>query len=304
MVSSKKPDPPSSRGPKRSAPRLIGAHMSIAGGYYKAVAAAGELGMTTCQLFTKNNNQWLGKEISTDDVQQFQRALDEHHVSHPISHSSYLINLASADEALWQKSVDAMVVELERAALLGISWVVVHPGASVLATEEQGIANVIRAIDAVHQRVRRGQAELLLENTAGQGSCLGWKFEQLAAIIAGARHADRLGVCFDTCHAFAAGYPLATASEYRRTFELFDQIVGLDRLRAFHLNDSVKPLGSRVDRHAHIGLGQIGLDGFRRLMGDQRFRLIPMYLETPKEDRDGEPWDAINLRTLRDFAGE
>lgn len=289
---------------RNAAPRLFGAHMSIAGGYYKAVEAAGSFGMTTCQLFTKNNNQWRAKEITPEDVALFQQALVEHHVSHPISHSSYLINLASPDETLWQKSIDAMIVELERAALLGLDYVVVHPGASVSVDEAQGIANVARAIDEVHRRVPAGKAELLLENTAGQGSCLGWRFEQLAAIIAAVRDGQRLGVCFDTCHAFAAGYGLASAADYRQTFDAFERTVGLDRLRAFHVNDSVKPFGSRVDRHAHLGEGQIGIDGFRRLLQDARFHDIPMYLETPKEDRDGEPWDAINLRTLRTLAGE
>lgn len=278
--------------------------MSIAGGYYKAVEAAGELGMTTCQLFTKNNNQWNAKEITRDDVQRFQQALTEFHIAQPISHSSYLINLASSDEALWAKSVAAMVVELRRAAELGIAWVVLHPGAAVGAAEEVAIAHVVRAIDAIHQEVRRGQAEILLENTAGQGSCLGWNFAQLGAIIAGARHGDRLGVCFDTCHALAAGYAFATAADYRRMFDDFAQTIGLDRLKAFHLNDSVKPLGSRVDRHAHIGHGHVGLDAFRHILTDARFHDVPMYLETPKEDRDGEPWDAINLRTLRELAGE
>lgn len=308
---------------------LLGAHMSIAGGFHKALEAAAAERMETVQIFTHSPSQWAVRhaappgqrprgaasaaplfldswrapELKQADVSQFQRVLDETRIQHPIAHSSYLINLASPDEALWEKSVAAMIVELERASTLGLRYVVVHPGAAVSATEDQGIANVARAIDVVHRRVRRGQAELLLENTAGQGSCLGWRFEQLAAILAGVRRADRLGVCFDTCHAFAAGYPLASAADYRRTFAAFDRVVGLDQIRAFHVNDSVKPLGSRVDRHAHLGRGQVGLDAFRRLVNDRRFRAVPMYLETPKGEHDGETWDAINLRLLRELAG-
>lgn len=260
---------------------LFGAHMSISGGYYKAVDAAAELGMDTVQLFTKNNNQWQGKTISPEDERLFRDALAKQRIEQPLSHSSYLINLASADAALWAKSVDAMVVELQRAAQLGIRYVVVHPGASVSVSEEEGLANVVRAIDEVHRRVPAGSADILLENTAGQGTCLGWKFAQLGAILDGVQDSQRLGVCFDTCHALAAGYALADAKDYKATWSEFDECVGVERLRAFHVNDSQKPLGSRVDRHDIIGEGLIGLDAFGRLLRDERFAKIPGYLETP-----------------------
>jgi deoxyribonuclease-4 len=277
----------------------LGAHMSIAGGYYKAVHEAQRCGCDCVQLFTKNNNQWRAKPISDAEARLFQDTLAELRIEHPISHSSYLINLASPDEALWQKSVESMIVELERAEQLGISCVVVHPGSHTTASEEEGIANVARAIDLIHQLRPRIKAQVTLEITAGQGTNLGWKFSQLAAIINQTKHADRIGVCFDSCHAFAAGYELADRKQYLAMWREFDDVLGLDRLRAIHLNDSKRERGSRIDRHEHIGQGKIGLAGFRHLLTDRRLRRVPMYLETPKEDPGKEPWDVINLRTLR-----
>jgi deoxyribonuclease IV len=278
---------------------LLGAHMSIAGGYYKAVDLARVAGCDVVQLFTKNNNQWRAKPISDEEAAQFRDLLSERNIAHPLSHASYLINLASADPLLWQKSVDGMVVELQRAEQLGIPFVVVHPGASVAASEAEGIANVIRALDEIHQRTDQIAAIPLLENTAGQGSCLGCRFEQLAAILAEVKDSNRVGVCFDTCHAFAAGYPLGTPAEFDATWEAFDRTVGIRRIQAIHLNDSKRELGSRVDRHEHIGRGQLGAEPFRLLLSDERFRRVPMYLETPKGQHEGEDWDVINLRVLR-----
>ena len=278
---------------------LLGAHMSIAGGYEKAVEAASKCGMDVVQLFTKNNNQWRAKEITDDEVLRFQRALADLRVSHPLSHSSYLINLGSSNDALWEKSIAALAVELQRAEQLGIAYVVVHPGAYVDADEATGLDRIVRGIDRIHADHPRLKSQLLLENTAGQGTCLGWKFEQLAAVLAGVRESERLGVCFDTCHAFAAGYPLADRKDYLATFRQFERVVGIERLRAFHLNDSKRDLGSRVDRHEHIGQGKLGLEPFRHLLLDKRFRKIPMYLETPKGEHDGRTWDDVNLETLR-----
>lgn len=284
--------------------RLLGAHMSIAGGYYKAVEAAARFGMTTCQLFTKNNNQWRAKAITDDEAARFRQSLADAGVSHPLSHSSYLINLASPDAELRRKSVDAMIVELQRAEQLGIAHVVLHPGAATSATEDEALDNVARALDEIHVQTRPLSATILLENTAGQGSCLGWRFEQLQEILKRVRQPERLGVCIDTCHAFAAGYDLTDKRSYQATFRELDQVVGLDRVRAFHLNDSKRELGSRVDRHEHIGRGKIGIEAFRLLLRDRRFRDTPMYLETPKGDHDGEEWDATNMRTLRDLLAE
>jgi deoxyribonuclease-4 len=279
---------------------LLGAHMSIAGGYYKAIDAAGALGMNTCQVFTKNNNQWRAKEITPDEVQQFTQSLQKHEIRHPLSHASYLINLAAEADELWQKSIDGMVVELQRAAALSIPFVVVHPGAGVKLTEEAAIARVSAGINRVHELAGEVNSQILLENTAGQGTCLGHRFEQLAAIIAGVKHEARIGVCIDTCHVFAAGYPLGTKAEYDALWKEFDKHLGRNRLQAMHLNDSKKPLGSRVDRHEHIGEGHLGLEPFRLLLNDKKLAKIPMYLETEKGENDeGESFDVINMRTLR-----
>lgn len=278
----------------------LGAHMSIAGGYYKAVEAAQEAGCNCVQLFTKNNNQWRAKELTDAEAERFQASLKEHGITHPIAHDSYLINLGSPDDELWKKSIDALIVELQRAAKLGIPYVVAHPGAFTTTSEEAGIKRIAKGLDEVHKQTKGVASQVLLENTAGQGSNLGWRFEHLAEIIAKTRNPDRLGVCIDTCHAFAAGYAMETKKEYTATFKALDQTVGLDLVKAFHVNDSVKPLGSRVDRHAHIGEGAMGLEPFRHLMNDRRFKKVPMYLETPKGTSDaGEDFDVMNLRTLR-----
>ena len=273
--------------------------MSIAGGYYKAVEIAHRCGCDCVQLFTKNNNQWRAKPISDDDVTRFRTALAELKIKHPISHDSYLINLASPDDALWRKSIDAFIEELRRAEQLGIPYVVTHPGASTTSDEAAGLRRVIQALDEVHAQTPGIAAQCLLENTAGQGSCLGWKFEHLATIIGGVREPDRLGVCIDTCHTFAAGYPLGKKKEYQATMAALDKLVGIERVKAFHLNDSKRELGSRVDRHDHIGQGHMGIEPFRLLLNDRRLRRTPMYLETPKGLVDGEELDSINLARLR-----
>jgi deoxyribonuclease-4 len=276
--------------------------MSIAGGYYKAVEAAARFGMDVVQVFTKNSNQWRAKGISDEDVALFEGALAKRKIGHPISHASYLINLASPNEALRQKSVEAMVVELERADLLGIPHVVVHPGAHTTASVEEGIALVAASIDEIHRRAARCKALITLELTAGQGTCLGCSLGQLAQIIDQVKKADRVGICIDTCHAFAAGTDLSERKTYLAFWREFDELLGLARLKAIHLNDSRRELGSRVDRHEHIGLGKMGLEAFRHILKDKRLRGVPMYLETPKGDHNGEAWDVVNLRVLRELA--
>lgn len=278
--------------------------MSIAGGYHKAVETAHRLGCDCVQLFTKNNNQWRAKDITPPEALRFRRALEDLGVTHPIAHDAYLINLASPDRTLWRKSVDAFVVELRRAEVLGIPYVVTHPGSYTSGSEARGLRQIVRAIDEIHRQTRDLAARCLLETTAGQGTSIGWRFEQLAAILDRVNDPQRLGVCFDTCHVFAAGYPLGTQKEYRATMRQFDRIVGLKLIKAFHLNDSRRRLGSRVDRHAHIGHGEMGLGTFRLLLADRRFRKTPMYLETPKGQQDGVDWDVINLRTLRGLVGQ
>lgn len=273
--------------------------MSIAGGYYKAVESASELGMSTVQIFTKNNNQWRAKPLTDEDVRLFQEALKTSGLKVPCAHDSYLINVASPDEAMWRKSLDALVIEMERAEALGLAGVVMHPGSYVDSSEAAGLKQIIKALNEAIRRTRGFSVEFWLENTAGQGTNLGHRFEHLARLIEGVRDSSRLGVCIDTCHTFAAGYGLRTKNEYTATIAELDDVIGLKRVRAFHLNDSKKPQGSRVDRHAHIGEGELGLEPFRFVLNDRRFARLPMYLETKKEDRDGEPMDAVNLRTLQ-----
>lgn len=278
---------------------LLGAHMSIAGGYYKAVEAASRAGCDCVQLFTKNNNQWRAKPITEDDVARFASSLRELKIKLPVSHASYLINLASPNDELWRKSIDAMTVEVQRAELLGIFGVVLHPGSFTTSSEEAGLKRIAMGLDEVHKHTRGATTRMLLENTAGQGSNLGWRFEHLAAIIDKCRDPDRLGVCIDTCHAFAAGYAMETEKEFKSTVRQLNQTVGVAKVKALHLNDSKKPFGSRVDRHAHIGRGEMGLAPFHHLMNDRRFAKKPMYLETPKGEERGRDLDAINLAVLR-----
>jgi deoxyribonuclease-4 len=276
--------------------------MSIAGGCHNALLEAQAHGCSTVQLFTKNANQWTAKGLSGDDVQMFRRTLRQTRLRFPMAHDSYLINLASPDGALWRKSVDAFVDEMTRAERLGLRYLVMHPGAHVDSGEEAGLARVACALDEAHERCPDYRLVVLLETTAGQGSALGHRFEHLAAILAAVRQPERLGVCLDTCHVFAAGYALAPEKEYRATLRAFDRSIGLSRLKVFHVNDSLKPAGSRVDRHAHIGRGQMGLEPFRLLVNDPRFRSRPMVLETPKEEGDEPDMDAVNLATLRGLA--
>jgi deoxyribonuclease-4 len=278
---------------------LLGAHQSIAGGHHKAVEIGVQTGCNVLQVFTKNNNQWKGKAITPGDVTLFRNALAAAKINCPLAHNSYLINLAAPDDVLWKKSIDAMVDEIQRADMLGIPWVVAHPGAFTTSSEEVGIKRIIQGLNEVLSQTKKLAAGCLMETTAGQGSHLGWRFEHLAAIIEGVKSPERVGVCFDTCHVFAAGYKVKEKKEYQATMREFDKIVGVEQIRAFHLNDSLKDCGSRVDRHAHIGEGKMGLDPFRWLLGDKRFKTVPMVLETPKEEVAGEEGDIVNLRTLR-----
>lgn len=282
---------------------LFGAQLSVAGGLHNAVTLAEELKCETLQIFTKNANMWEAEPLTEDAVRTFRRAATASKLQHLTAHDSYLINLASPDDTLFAKSVAALAVEMERAELLGFSYLVMHPGAHVGSGEEAGLARVVTGLEEVHARCRGFGVRLLVETTAGQGSSLGWRFEHLAAIFQRSNCSDRMDVCFDTCHVFAAGYALTAESDYAATFQQFDDLIGLSRLKLFHINDSVKPLGSRVDRHAGIGLGEIGLDAFRRLVTDPRFRNHPMILETPKEDENGRDMDAVNLDVLRGLAG-
>jgi deoxyribonuclease IV len=279
--------------------RTFGSHMSIAGGCDRAVRAAGAVGFETVQLFTKNNNQWNAPRLTDEPASTFRAALAETGVTDPVAHTSYLINLASPDDVLWEKSIEALAVEVERCELLGIPDLVVHPGAHMGQGEKRGVVRIAKALDRVHRRTKGLGVKIDLETTAGQGTNLGYRFEHLRDILDRVAASERLGVCVDTCHIFAAGYSLATREEYDETIERLEQTVGLHRLRAWHLNDSCRECGSRVDRHAGIGVGQMGLEPFRHLVNDPRFGELPMILETPKGVDQGEDLDARNLRTLR-----
>ena len=277
--------------------------MSIAGGYYKAIESAAQYSMDVVQLFTKNTNQWAAKPISESDCSLFKAALKRTGVSRPLAHASYLINLASPKEELWQKSIDSMVIEWQRAELLGLDGVVMHPGSFVESTPEAGLERIARAIREIHGRVAPVSAWLLLENTAGQGSNLGWNMEQLGWLLKRTGDALQVGVCLDTCHAHAAGYDFSTADGFKSWDKDAKKQNVLGAIRALHLNDSKKGCGSRVDRHEHIGLGTIGLEGFERVLRHKTLKTLPMYLETEKGTNDyDEEWDAINMRVLRELA--
>lgn len=279
---------------------LFGAHMSIAGGMHNAFAEGEAVGCEAMQVFTKSSNQWKAKELTAEDVASWREAWARNPAWPVLAHDSYLINLASPDEALWRKSVDAFHHEVERCDALGIPFLIMHPGAHMGTGEEMGLDRIARAFDEVWRRSPRSLTRVLLETTAGQGTSLGWRFEHLRGILDRVKAPDRLGVCLDTCHVFAAGYDFRTKAGYDAMMREFDRVVGIERLRCFHLNDSKGALGSRVDRHEHIGRGHIGREGFRHLVTDRRFRGIPMILETPKEGG----MDVKNLRLLRRLAGK
>ncbi len=281
---------------------LLGAHMSIAGGVFNAPVRGKSIGCDTIQIFVKNANQWVGKPISDEEAEKFQESKRETGIDPIFSHNSYLINLASPDDALYEKSIDAMLDELERSEKLGLPFIVMHPGAHVGSGEETGLKRIAAAINTLFQKTKGYGVKIALETTAGQKSNLGYNFEQLAALIMAVKDKKRVCVCYDTCHTFAAGYDLRTKSAYEATFAEFDKVVGLEQVCAFHLNDSVDELGSRIDRHAHIGQGHIGLEGFRFLMNDDRFASVPMVLETPKGPEMAE--DVMNLKVLRDLIGK
>lgn len=280
--------------------RRLGAHISIAGGLHRAFERATQAGCDTLQLFVKNQRQWHAPQPDKNDVRTWQEARASAGIEPIFAHSSYLINLASPDEVLWNKSIDAFEDELVRCEELDIPYLVTHPGSHNGDSEAKGIKRVIRALNVIHRRTKDFAVRTLIETTAGQGTNLGYRFEQLAQIIHGVFNSERMGVCFDTCHAFAAGYDLTSDEGYHRTFDQIKETVALQSIQCFHLNDSYKPFGSRVDRHAGIGMGEMGAEPFRRLVNDKRFFHVPMIIETPKgQDEQGRDLDQINLAALR-----
>lgn len=284
----------------------IGAHMSIGGGLHQAIDRARSVDATALQVFVKSARQWQSGALTGADAELFRnKARSTGLGSVTLAHASYLINLATPDEELRARSIEALRDEVERCELLGIPYLVLHPGSHGGSGEEAGLDRIVRGLDLVLARPGRRRSgaasrqatSVLLETTAGQGATLGHRFEQLAYVLDNACCGERLGVCFDTCHVLAAGYEFRDRRSYRRTISALDGTVGISRLRAFHLNDSKYPLGSRKDRHEHIGHGEVGLEAFRLILNDRRFRALPMVLETPKGAELAE--DRINMKVLR-----
>jgi deoxyribonuclease-4 len=285
-------------------PRL-GAHMSVAGGLPRAVERAILHGCAAFQIFAKNANQWRGRAVPREEIREFRAKVKASGLGPVVSHASYLINLATTIPALRAQSIAAMGDELDRAEALGLLGVVLHPGCYTRGSEAEGLELIADALLGLLRARRRGKTMVILEHTAGQGTALGATFEQLASIIAKMNDHPRVGVCLDTCHLLASGYDLCSPDGYAETFTQFGRLVGFERLKVLHLNDSKKPLGSRVDRHAHIGEGCLGLEPFRRIVNDRRFRGLPMLLETPKEEGrtkgplEVDRFDEKNLAILR-----
>ncbi len=276
---------------------LLGAHMSIAGGIGNALLSGKKVACDAIQMFTRSSRQWAAKPFTKEEIEEFCTNRKQTGIATVIAHDSYLLNLGSPDGALKKRSIAGFIDELERCELLGVQNLVAHPGAHLGAGELTGIKTIAKSLDVVHNACPGYRTQVTLEITAGQGSNLGYRFEQIAQIIDSTRAGDRLRVCFDTAHAFAAGYDIRTPEGYERTFGEFDAVVGIERLAAFHLNDSKKELNSRVDRHDHIGKGHLGVETFRRLLNDKRFWGLPMCLETPKGPELKE--DRENLSLLR-----
>jgi deoxyribonuclease-4 len=276
--------------------------MSVAGGVSNAVERAFLHGCEALQIFTKNKGAWAGRPLDADDVRRFRRRIDETGIAPAVSHASYLINLATAMPGLRDQSIAAFIDEIDRAEALGLLGVVLHPGTCTSGTEADGLALIASAIRTALSARPAAQTMVLLEHTAGQGRTLGHRFEHLASILGHLDGSPRVGVCLDTCHLLAAGYDIVTDQGYLETFAAFDRSVGLDRLKVFHANDSKKPLGSRVDRHEHIGDGCLGVGPFRRLLHDPRFVHLPLLIETAKETRSTRPGtialDALDIRNL------
>lgn len=275
----------------------LGTHMSVSGGVSKALDRAASIGSNAVQVFTKNNRQWNGPPVDIVDVMRWREQMPALGIGYAVSHASYLINLASPKEEIWEKSIRAHIDELQRAQAYGIQQVVLHPGSHTGSGAAVGIARIVQALNRIHAATPEcTTTQTLLELTAGQGDCLGSSFAQLRQMIAGVTAPDRVAVCVDSCHAFAAGYELRTAEGYAALVAEIEQEIGCARVQCWHLNDSKGKLGSHLDRHEHIGAGEIGLDGFRRLLNDLRWAGVAMLLETPKEEDLAD--DVLNLARL------
>ena len=278
---------------------LLGAHVSIAGGVAESIARGTSIGCDCIQIFTKSSRQWKSKPYSEEEIAAFRRNVRESDIKCVVAHDSYLVNLGAPDEALRKKSVAGFIDEIERCEALGVPWLVAHPGSHVGSGEDAGIATIAKSIDEAHKACPGYTAKVALEITAGQGSNLGYSFQQMGRIFNSVKENDRLRLCFDTEHAFAAGYDISNEEGYQRTFAELDEHIGIKRIVAFHLNDSLKPFNSRVDRHEHIGKGHLGTKTFERLLHDARFFGIPMCLETePGPEMKDIAADLVTLKGL------
>jgi len=286
----------------RRSPLLLGAHMSIRGGVSLAIERARSIRCTAMQMFVKNNMQWFARPLTREEIRAFLNHVQRGELLSVFGHANYLINLAATNPQFHANSIRALAEELVRADQLELPFLVLHPGAHLGAGEEAGLEKIVDSVDAVFRRIPKVRTKIALETTAGQGSCIGHRFEHLAHIIANAREPGRLRVCLDTAHLFAAGYEVGSEPGVRKVFREFDRVIGRSRLVAIHVNDSKTGRGSRVDRHEHIGKGRIGLGAFRFIMRSPRFRKIPKVLETPKGKDLAE--DVINLKTLRALANK
>ena len=277
--------------------QLLGAHTSTAGGVSKSVDLAGKLGFTAMQIFTKNNNRWFQKPLDEKEIEAFKSKLKTSKIKFVVSHDSYLINLCAKNKSILKKSRTAFMDELERCELLGIPYLNFHPGAHLGAGENEGIKLIAESLNISHNKTKGYKVSSMLETTAGQGTAIGYRFEHLQEIIDLVEEKERMNVCIDTAHIFAAGYNIKGTKEFKKVIKAFNEIIGLDKLKCFHMNDSKKELGSRVDRHEHIGKGFIGLEGFSNIMNDKRLKMIPKILETPKGKEQME--DLENITALK-----
>jgi len=277
----------------------LGAHMSIAGGLHLAIARARDVGCETVQIFTKSPTQWRSRRVSPEEVESFKNALARTSIQPVVAHDAYLINLGSPERTIYERSVKALADEIDRTATLGISTLVVHPGSIGTQRPAAGIARIGRGLRRALARAAATSVGIALETTAGQGFSVGSRFSHLRDIIDASGAGERLAICIDTCHLYAAGYDISTGEGYEKTLEELEALVGLQRLKVIHVNDSKKGLASRVDRHEHLGRGALGLDAFRFIVTDARLRDVPQILETPKGKTGRKRWDAVNLGILK-----
>jgi len=278
---------------------LLGAHTSIQGGVAESIPLAEKLKFTAMQIFTKNNNRWFANPLNEKEIDLFKSRFENSNIKFIVAHDCYLINLCAKDKEILNKSRTAFIDELERCELLGIPYLNFHPGSHGGMGEEDGIKLIAESLNIAHQKTKRYKVSSMLETTAGQGTAIGYRFEQLRKIIDLVENKERMTVCIDTAHIFAAGYDIKNEKNYKKAIKEFDEKIGLERLKCFHMNDSKKELGSRVDRHEHIGKGFIGKEGFKNIMNDKRLEKVPKILETPKGKEYKE--DLRNIKILKDL---